>query len=102
MVVLLFGAGRDCPVPPSAAPVERMAKVAPVAFPTIVDLKEVTLLASMGIRMIVGAARSLRNRGVVIALFDATPAVREILETANLDAIVPICSTEHEAAAAAI
>ena len=65
----------------------------------IVDLSGVEFVASMGIRMLVSAAKTLRTRKAKLALFGAQPRVLQVLEAVSLQQIVPICATEAEALA---
>ena len=65
----------------------------------IVDLSGVDFVASMGIRMLVSAAKSLRTRKAKLALYGAQPRVLQVLEAVSLQQIVPICATEAEALA---
>jgi anti-sigma B factor antagonist len=65
----------------------------------VVDLREVSFIASLGIRMLLSAARTLARSGVKMALYGATPLVIEIIETTALDEIIPVVATEAEAVA---
>lgn len=76
------------------------ALVMPQAKPTIVDLTEVTFIASLGIRMLLTAARGLSRKGAKLVLFGANPAVAEILETTAISEIIPIFVSEADAVAA--
>jgi len=76
------------------------AGIVPQAQPTVVDLSKVTFIASLGIRMLLSSARVLSRRGAKFALFGATPAVTEIMETIALSDIIPVFGTEAEAIAA--
>lgn len=73
------------------------AAIVPAAKNTVVDISEVTFLASMGIRMLIATTRSLGRKGAKIALYGATPAVREVIETAALTDIIPLAGSEGEA-----
>ena len=75
------------------------AVIVPGAHNTVVDLSQVTFLASLGIRMLISTARSLSRKGGKIVLYGATPAVREVIETAALEEIIPVTATEAEALA---
>jgi anti-sigma B factor antagonist len=75
------------------------AGIVPVGKPAVVDLTDVTFLASLGIRMLLSTARALDRRGAKLALFGASPAVMEIIETVALTEIVPVLGTESEAIA---
>ena len=66
----------------------------------IIDLANVSFIASLGIRMMLSTARALAGRGARLALFGANPAVMEIMETTALSDIIPVLSTESEAVAA--
>jgi anti-anti-sigma factor len=73
------------------------AVIVPAAKNTVVDISEVTFLASMGIRMLIATTRSLSRKGGKLALYNATPAVREVIETTALTDIIPLASSESEA-----
>ena len=51
------------------------ASIVPAGKNTVVDLSQVTFLASMGIRMLIATNRSLSRKGGKFALYGATPAV---------------------------
>ena len=63
----------------------------------MVDISQVTFLASMGIRMLISTTRSLSRKGGKIALYGATPAVREVIDTVALTDIVPLADNEDDA-----
>lgn len=67
----------------------------------IVDLSKVSFIASLGIRMLLSAARSLRNTGRKLLVFGANTAVSEILRTTALADVIPVLQSEAEALAAA-
>ena len=64
---------------------------------TIVDLREVTFLASLGIRMLVSSARTLVKSGAKLVLLGPQPAVRLALEGTGLTALLPIAADDGEA-----
>src|SRR5262245_2287252 len=64
---------------------------------TLVDLSNVDLITSMGIRMLIGAARSMGRQHTRLVLFGAHDMVREALETAAIDTL--IATVPDEAAA---
>lgn len=72
----------------------------PVAKNVVVDLSKVEFIASMGIRMFVSVARSMRHRQTRIALFGATPLVDEVFEHVALRDVLPIADDEAGAIAA--
>jgi anti-anti-sigma factor len=67
----------------------------------LIDLTEVTFLASLGVRMLISTARSLSFKGGKMILYGATAPVAEIIETTLLDEIMPVVVTEDEALALA-
>lgn len=76
------------------------AGIVPKGRNTMVDLTEVTFIASLGIRMLLTVARSLSRASAKIVLFGAGPEVMEILETTAIPDIIPVVATEPEAVAA--
>ncbi|MEQ1573771.1 MAG: STAS domain-containing protein [Vicinamibacterales bacterium] len=77
-----------------------VAHLVPGGNNAIIDLSEVDFVASMGIRMLVSAARSLRTRHAKLALYGAQSPVLQVFDAVALQKIMPICSTEAEALAA--
>jgi anti-anti-sigma factor len=65
--------------------------------PTIVDLSEVTLLPSAGMRMLLNASRALRSAGAKLVLLKPSRLIADALRTAHLDAIFPIVDNEPQA-----
>jgi anti-anti-sigma factor len=66
----------------------------------IVDLSQVDFVTSLGLRMFVSAARTLRTQQATLALYGARDGVKQVFDLVSLEKIVPICSTEAEALAA--
>ena len=58
--------------------------------PTVVDLSKVTYIASLGLGMLVSAAKHLQRRGVKMVLLNPTPLVRKTIETSCLNHVLPI------------
>ena len=73
------------------------AAIVPAGKNTIVDLTQVSFLASMGIRMLIATARSLSRKGSKLVMFGATPGVMDVIETTALTDIIPLAATESEA-----
>ena len=73
------------------------AIIVPAGRNTVVDISQVSFLASMGIRMLISTTRSLSRKGGKIALYGATPAVREVIDTVALTDIIPLADSEDEA-----
>jgi anti-anti-sigma factor len=77
-----------------------LASLVPGANSAIVNLSDVEFIASMGIRMLVSAARGLKLRNGSLALYGAQAQVTQVLEMVALQQIIAVCSTEAEALAA--
>ena len=73
------------------------AAIVPNGKNTIVDLSEVTFLASMGIRMLISTTRALSRKGAKLVMYSAGPGVRDVIETAALAEIIPLAGSESEA-----
>jgi anti-sigma B factor antagonist len=56
----------------------------------IIDLKDVNLLNSRGIRALVFSAKLLNEKGGKLVLVNPAALVEETIKTAGIDAIVPI------------
>ena len=56
----------------------------------IVDLSEVSFIASMGLRTLVAGARNQANRGGKLVLLNPQEMVRKVIETTGLDPHLPI------------
>lgn len=57
----------------------------------LIDLTEVPYIASIGIRMLLMTARSQMQRGGRIALVVPEGMSRQVLETAGIGQVVPMC-----------
>lgn len=66
---------------------------------TLLDMTEVSFVSSMGIRMLITAARGLRQRQVRMVMFGAQPLVRETLQSMAIDSLIALAGTEDEACA---
>lgn len=76
------------------------AVVASAGRPALIDLADVSFVASLGIRLLIATARSLASKGQPMVLFGAGELVRGVLDDVALDQIMPIVDTEAEAIAA--
>lgn len=56
----------------------------------IIDLSDVTFLASIGMRLLISAARGVSAKNKQLVLLSPQPLVREALVTAGFDALIPI------------
>ncbi|MDB5411055.1 MAG: hypothetical protein JWL84_5967 [Rhodospirillales bacterium] len=63
----------------------------------VVDLAQVSFLASMGIRTLVTGAKAVRGHGGKMVLLSPEENVEKALKTAGIDALIPI---HHDRAAA--
>ena len=66
----------------------------------IIDLSRVTFIGSMGIRMFITAARSMRPRQTRLAVYGAQSMVGEVLESVSLNDLLPVVTSEADAIAA--
>ncbi len=58
--------------------------------PVLVDLSSVEFIASIGMRLLVMNAKSLKNRGSKLVLYKPQPLVSEALTTAGIDLLIPV------------
>lgn len=65
----------------------------------VVDLSAVSFLSSMGVRMIISAAKTQRSQGRKLVLFGAQPIVLQTLKMVGLDQIIPIAPDAEQAQA---
>ena len=65
--------------------------------PTIVDISNVAFLASLGLGMIVGAAKGLNRQGRKLILVAPTPMLERVLSAAAIESIIPIARTTEDA-----
>lgn len=77
-----------------------LAQLVPGATSAIVDLSQVDFVASMGLRMLVSAARDLKVRQAKLVLYGAQRPVMQVFEAVALNKFIHICSEETEALAA--
>jgi anti-anti-sigma factor len=56
----------------------------------VVDLSQVSFLASMGIRMLINAAKMQQRRGKRLVLIAPGPLVEQALKHTSLDEIIPV------------
>lgn len=74
-----------------------IAHLSPGEKNALIDVSGVDFVSSMGIRMLVSAAKIMRTRQRTLAMFGAQVRVLQIFEAATLQQIMPICATEAEA-----
>jgi anti-anti-sigma factor len=63
----------------------------------IIDFKDVTFLASIGIRLLVKAARNVAKRNGRLVVFSPTDEARKVLRSTGIDSIVPVVVDEAAA-----
>jgi anti-sigma B factor antagonist/stage II sporulation protein AA (anti-sigma F factor antagonist) len=73
------------------------AKLVPNGRNAVIDLSEVQLVTSMGIRLFITLARSLRTKQAKLALYSPQVLVNETFTNAALADILPICQTQADA-----
>jgi anti-anti-sigma factor len=66
----------------------------------IVDMSEVTFLASIGIRTLVLGSKAIRRRGGNLVLLSPLPDVEKVLELTGVTDLLPIMHDEATAVAA--
>ncbi|WP_270934004.1 STAS domain-containing protein [Falsiroseomonas oryzae] len=65
----------------------------------VLDMRNLEFLSSLGIRLLLSAARVVSRRGGKVVLFGAQPMVAEVLTAMALDEVLPLVATEAEAVA---
>lgn len=75
-----------------------VAAIVPGGHNAIVDMSQVEFVSSMGIRMFVATARTLKARQLKLVLYGVSPQVGQVFEAVALQKIIPICKTEEDAA----
>lgn len=63
---------------------------------TVVDLSQLSFIASMGMGVLVSAYKGLKRRGAKIILLNPQPDVESALRIARLNDILPIAHGEEE------
>lgn len=66
----------------------------------VVDMSDVTFVASLGIRVLVLGAKALQRRGGALVLLNPLPDVEAVLETTGITDLLPILHDEAAAIAA--
>ncbi|MBI1179377.1 MAG: anti-sigma factor antagonist [Alphaproteobacteria bacterium] len=76
------------------------ATIVPGGRHAIVDLSDVSFIASMGLRMFISVARSVNNKHGKLVLLSPQEMVHEVFKNAALGQIIPIVFNEEDARAA--
>jgi anti-anti-sigma factor len=66
----------------------------------LIDMAGVTFIASIGIRHLVSASKTLARRGGRLVLLNPNPMVNDVLTTSGVVEFMPIVRSDAEAAAA--
>lgn len=66
----------------------------------VLDISDVSFLASIGIRTLLATAKAVRNRGGRLALAGSTDDVDRTLRTAGIDVLIPMFDELPSAVAA--
>ena len=74
-----------------------LATVAGLKCDIVVDMVGVDFIASIGIRHLVIAARTVARGACKLVLLDPNPLVTEVFRTAGLQDLLPIVRSEDEA-----
>jgi anti-anti-sigma factor len=77
----------------------RFTAVASSQRKVIIDLSEVSYLASLGIRSLVLSAKAVRSKGGRIALANPQSMVRQVLVSSGMDAVLPLSDSLDDALA---
>ncbi|MBC8026462.1 MAG: STAS domain-containing protein [Steroidobacteraceae bacterium] len=77
------------------------AHLVPRGARAILDLSQVTFVASGGIRLFITIARALNKKGGKLVLYGAQQPVAQVLETTSLNDIVPVRTDSESAIATA-
>jgi anti-anti-sigma factor len=73
------------------------ATIVPKGHNAIVDLSDVSFVASMGLRMFITVGRSLNNKHGKLVLLSPQSLVNEVFDNAALNQIIPVVFDEQEA-----
>lgn len=65
--------------------------------PGLVDLSGVPFIASMGMRLLVSVARTLKLKGEMLILYGLQPQVLEVLEDAGMTHLLTVAADEQQA-----
>lgn len=79
---------------------EFVVKIGSSNTPTIVDLQDVSFIASLGMRSLLAAARGVASHGGKLVLLKPQPLVKEALMVAGFDNVVETYGDFYQALAA--
>lgn len=78
----------------------RFNAVAGAKRAVVVDLSNVNLLTSLGIRVLLLGARAVKSKGGKLVILSPEPNVRAVLQAAKTDTLIPIFDDRNAAIAA--
>jgi anti-anti-sigma factor len=67
----------------------------------VIDLSDVEFLTSLGLRLLLQAAKTIRAKGGKLALLQPRELIQNVLKTAGIEALIPVYQ-ERDAAIAAV
>lgn len=65
--------------------------------PVLVDMSDVSFLASLGMRTLISSAKALSSRGGIMVLYKPQPNVMDVLESSGLSSLIPVYHELDEA-----
>ncbi len=65
----------------------------------VMDLAEVTFMASMGLRGLVMCAKAIHSKRGKVSMFNPRPEVEDVIKTMGIDELIPLSASEAEAVA---
>jgi anti-anti-sigma factor len=65
-------------------------KIAEEKKNVLVDLSDVTFIASLGLRTLITGAKATATQGGKLVLFNPQPNVEKVLRTSHVDTVMPI------------
>lgn len=66
----------------------------------IVDMSGVEIMTSLGVRMLLMGAKTVRNKGGKLVLLSPTPTISAVLTMAGTEQLIPVFDDEASAVAA--
>jgi anti-sigma B factor antagonist len=76
---------------------ERLFEVVTSGVPLVVDLEQVSFIDSVGLAVLVGAAKRAAAHGGTLQVACALPKIRELVRLTQLDRRIPLFHTLDEA-----
>ena len=77
-----------------------VASLVPSGRHALVDLSGVEFIGSLGVRMFISVARSLKLKQAQLVLMAPQAQVREVFDHVSLGELIPVCVDEAEAVSA--